>query len=247
MESKTPAQVEKELQALFLKYKISHKLSVAQIKQRVLEEWDKENDSPSSASHTFQKRCMKYFSHVRSDDAFFAIMQSLVDAWNYFPHKSLGGKSPWQMVQKELRKHPELPRQDQKRRMPDVIVGGHTMKWDAYNAMLAEMERLQVPFKNWIETDILPNYKSYLQSRAGKRTLAKHMRVAELFFERVLAIGFIRLDEIRPAFIQKEFPRWWQTHVMMDNLNEREVLSSLKKLFGFVSERYAIDIGQFGF
>ncbi|MEK7188015.1 MAG: hypothetical protein AAB691_04185 [Patescibacteria group bacterium] len=244
MDYKTPEQVEKELQALLEKHKLSHKLSITQIKQWVFEERDDKNDSPLQASNAFQKRCMRYFSRVRSDDEFFTIMQTLTDAWNYFPHQVLSGKSPWQVIQKESKKH---PMSQSERTMPDVVVGGQTMRWEEYEAILAEMERLQVPFKNRIETDILPNYKRYLQLKAGKKTVLKHTRVAELFFDRVLHVGFIRLDEVRSAFIQKEFPLWWQTHVMMDNLNEREVLSSLKKLFEFVSERYAIDIGQFGF
>ena len=247
MEHKTPEQVEKELQTLLKKHKLLNKLSVAQIRQWVLEERDKEGGSPINASNAFQKRCMCYFSHVRSDDEFFTIMQTLVDAWNYFPHQSLAGKSPWQVIQEESKKHPGVQKGKKESKMPDVIVGGRTMKWEVYETMLAEMERVQVPFKNWAEKGILPNYKSYLQSKVGKRTLLKHIRVAELFFSRVFSVGFIRLDEIRPAFIQKEFPSWWQTHVMMNSLNESEVLSSLKKLFEFISERYAIDIGQFGF
>lgn len=190
---------------------------------------------------------MRYFSHVRSDDEFFTIMQTLVDAWNYFPHQTLAGKSPWRVVQEELKKHPGVQREKQESKMPDVIVGGRTMKWEVYEAMLAEMERVQIPFKNWVEKDILPNYKSYLQSKVGKKMFLKHMRVAEIFFSRVFNVGFIRLDEIRSAFIQKEFPSWWQTHVMMDDLDESEVLSSLKKLFEFISERYNIDIRQFDF
>jgi len=36
------------------------------------------------------------------------ILSTLMDAWNYFPHQSLGGKSPDLMVKSELEKNPNL-------------------------------------------------------------------------------------------------------------------------------------------
>ncbi|OGY99274.1 MAG: hypothetical protein A2945_04860 [Candidatus Liptonbacteria bacterium RIFCSPLOWO2_01_FULL_52_25] len=247
MEQKTPVQVEKELQALLDKHRLSDKLSVGQIKQWILSERNEESDSPVSASNAFQKRCMKYFSRVKSHDEFFVVTQALINAWNYFPHQSLGGKSPWQMVQKEMNKHPELKRKSRSHEMPVVVVGGHTMKWKEYEAMLREMERVQAPFKHWIEHETLPEYRRHLSSKVAERIAKKHIYVAELFFDRVLHVGFVTLDTIRPDFIQKEFPRWWQTHVMMSSLTEKEVLSSLKNLFLFIGSLHNNDIGRFGF
>jgi|SRR3989344_1357477 len=246
MEHKTPAEVEKELRALLEKHELEKKLSVSKIKGWILNERS-DNNSAMNASNVFQKKCMQYFPHVGSEEEYFSILQMMIDAWNYFPHKTLGGKSPWQVTQTMLKNHPEYRKKPGKQKMPDVIVGGHKMKWEEYETMLKEMERVQRPFKNWIENDVLPNYKKYLQSVMQDKTLTERMRTAEIFFDRVLQIGFVNFNHIRPAFIQSEFPRWWQTHVFTSSLSEKETLSSLSKLFNFIGFRYRIDISRFGF
>ena len=113
-----------------------------------------------------------------------------------------------------------------------MIVGGQEMDWDDYWAMIKEMEKAQIPFKNWIEKDLLPKYQIFLSQKYQKYTLNKHLEVADHFFHRVLHVGFITLEEIRKDFIQKEFPRWWQTHVLTDSLSEKE-----KKLLIEISPR----------
>lgn len=71
--------------------------------------------------------------------------------------------------------------------------------------------------------------------------------VADIFFQRALCLGFIEFKDFRQDFIQKEFPKWWQTHVLMSNLTEEEVLLSLKEFFQFLFLAYNIDIEKFGF
>ena len=126
-----------------------------------------------------------------------------------------------------------------------MIVGGQEMDWDDYWAMIKEMEKAQIPFKNWIEKDLLPKYQIFLSQKYQKYTLNKHLEVADHFFHRVLHVGFITLEEIRKDFIQKEFPRWWQTHVLTDSLSEKEIISSLKMLFEFIELVYGINQDKF--
>ena len=98
---------------------------------------------------------------------------------------------------------------------------------------------------NWIEKDLLPKYQIFLSQKYQKYTLNKHLEVADHFFHRVLHVGFITLEEIRKDFIQKEFPRWWQTHVLTDSLSEKEIISSLKMLFEFIELVYGINQDKF--
>ncbi len=242
---KTLQAVEENLQKPLDAYGVSKKLTMKMVKDWIFND---EGDSAMEATNRFQKKWFKHFAHTFKRDEFNEILQAFVDAWNYFPHKSLNGKSPSQMVERSLKKDPTLGRNDQsKQKMPDVIVGGRKMTWDAYSAMLAEMEKLQIPFRSWVKNDLLPKYKKFLEAGAGTKTVEKHYEVADIFLERAMHVGFITLDEIRKDFIQTEFPKWWQTHVLMSSMQEREVLSSLHKLFRFIAVEYNKDVKKFGF
>lgn len=173
------------------------------------------------------------------------ILQHFADAWNYFPHKALGGRSPNDVMEAEIKKRPKQSRQQGG--MPKVRVGGREMDWKEYEKMLEEMEFVQKPLRNWIKNNLLPKYKICLEKNYGKTTAKKHYEVADIFSERVLHVGFVEFDKIRKEFIQKEFPRWWQTHVLISNLSEKEVRGSLKVLFRHISAVYEWDIKKFGF
>jgi len=235
--------VEKNLSQLLRKYQLSKKLSLEIIKDWVLND---EGESAMDASNRFRKKWYKYFARVKDIDEMNDILQHFVDAWNYFPHQSLGGKSPSEVMAGEIKKQPKQLRQ-QDEDMPKVRVGGHEMKWEEYQKMLKEMELVQKPFRNWVEKYLLPKYKESLGQDYKKAIAKKHFEVADIFFERVLHVGFIEFNQIRKEFIQKEFPHWWQTHVLMSNLSEREVLNSLKILFQYIFSVHEQDIKKFGF
>jgi len=239
--NKTSKQVEEELQQLFEKYKLTKKLSVKVIKDWI---YNSKNTNVMEAVNLYQKKFLAYFKKAYETDGFDEILQICMDAWNYFPHKALDGKSPQQMSE-EI--YGNEPKNEQDQAMPKIIVGGRQMEWDDYWSMIKEMEHLQAPFKNWLEKDFKPKYKKFLHQKYKKKTIEKHFQVAEFFFDRVLHLGFLELEQIRKNFIQKEFPRWWQTHVLMDSLTEKEVVSSLRKLFEFIELVYDIDKLQFGF
>lgn len=242
---KTPKLVsaEKNLQKLLEKYKLSGKLTLETISDWI---WNDEGESTMDASNRFQKKWFKYFSNIKDIDELNKVLQVFVDAWNYFPHRSLGGKSPDQRVREELKKQPSSPVKDNKK-MPNIVIGGRKMSWDKYWSMIVEMENLQKPFKKFVEKELLPRYEKFLRENFSPKIMKKHMKIADIFFRRAMHVGFIEFKGIRQDFIQKEFPKWWQTHVLMNSLNEEEVLSSLKELFKFLTSVYGIDIKRFGF
>ncbi|MBU4331805.1 hypothetical protein KKD19_04025 [Patescibacteria group bacterium] len=235
---KKVSEVEKNLQKLLNDYKLSNKLTVAKIKSWIFND---DGEGAMDASNRFQKKWIQYFKDIQNIDELNKIMQVFVDAWNYFPHKSLNNKSPQEVFEQELAKQPKN-KKDKGPANPDFIVGGQKIPWDEYWAMIKEMEKLQVPFKNWIDHEVLPKYKKYLeQTKLKSKKQEEHYEVANIFFERVLHVGFFNLGQIRKDFIQKEFPHWWPTHVLMSNLSEKQVLLSLKKLFQFLELVYDID------
>lgn len=112
--------------------------------------------------------------------------------------QSLGGRSPDEVANEEIKKQPET---FANKAMPKIIVGGNEMEWEQYEAMLKEMEKQQEPFKKWVETEVMLKYQKYLEATLAKKTREKHFEVADIFFERVLHVGFINFYDIRKAFI----------------------------------------------
>ena len=168
------------------------------------------------------------------------VLELVSDAWNYFPHKILGGLSPAEKLLEYDKKNPKKTQNNDKV-MPKVRVGDREMSWDAYETMLTEMEKVQEPFKKWI-AGVLKDYKSSLEKEGlSKKMIEKHNLVAETFFDRVLWLGWFDFASIRPAFISTEFPKWWKAHVISSGINDhKEVQNSVGKLARFVEERYKL-------
>ena len=239
---KTPQQVEKLLNALFEKYRIQSKVTVEEIRKWI---WNS-TGHVMEALNKYHKKCFQLFPEPKDIDEFNNIMQVFTDAWNYFPHKALNGKAPNDLMKEVIRNAPK--NNAAVRSMPKIIVGNREMELDEYEKMLKEMERAQKPFKKWINKDALPKYQRFLeQTVKGKKTREELYNVADMFFQRVLHVGFLTFEQIRPAFIQKEFPRWWPTHIMYSNLEPDQVKESLRKFFEFAELVYGINMCKYGF
>lgn len=233
--NKTPKLVEKDLKALFKKYGIQNKITIEQIKKWI---WNATGPA-MEASNKYHKKCLQLFPEPEDIDKMNDVLQVFVAAWNYFPHKELGGKSPNDIMQEEMKKMPKENREN--KGMPKVRVGGREMEWDDFQEMLKKMEKAQKPFKKWIDKDVMPKYKKYLKQMVkSARSRESHYDVADIFFQRVLHVGFVEFEQIRPTFIQEEFPHWWPTHVMYSNLKPSQVRKSLGKLFTFIELVYGV-------
>ena len=232
--AQTLQQAEKRVTDLLKKHGIT-KVEITDIKKWI---WNATGPG-GEASRKYQKKCLNLFPPTDDINKLNDLLQVFVDAWNFFPHKELKGRSPHDLITEEMAKHP--PTSKNKNAMPKMIIGGREMEWDEFHAMIAEMEKVQKPFKKWIEKDALPKYKKYLEQVVKtKKTCECHYNVADIFFERVLHVGFVDLESIRPEFIRSEFPHWWPSHVMYSKLNPLEVKKSLDLLFVFIAVIYGI-------
>lgn len=85
-------QVERELKEFIQKHLPLGNLSLEMVKKAV---WN-ENGKPLEAAHKFQDFFMGYFDQTNAD--LDEVLEICNKCWNAFPHKSLDGKSPNQMV-----------------------------------------------------------------------------------------------------------------------------------------------------
>jgi len=233
LNDQTPKQSEKALNKLFIKYDIQDKITVEVVKKWI---WNA-TGQPMEAVNKYHEKCFRLFPEIEDVDELNNIMQTFTSAWNSFPHKELGGKSPSQLINQQTEK---IPQNTQKQEgMPKAMVGDREMEFDEFEAMLKEMEKAQKPFRQWIEKDALPKYKKYLDQMIKNKNIREdHYIVADIFFQRVLHVGFVDLEGIRPEFIWKEFPHWWPTHVMQSGLKPAHVKKYLKELFKFIDIVY---------
>lgn len=89
---KSPQQVEKELRELIYKYELENRLTVEAVKDWV---WN-EQGAPLEAVHEFQDKFINFFPEMENINELNDILSVAMDAWNYFPHKTLNGKAPFE-------------------------------------------------------------------------------------------------------------------------------------------------------
>ena len=231
---KSPQEALKNLIELIDKKKPKG-LTVAMVKKMV----EEESDDPKMSINSYTMKTMKGFQNEKSVDELNKIMGIFMDFWNYWPHKSLGNKSPSDLVTEEMEKQKGCPT-----KMEDikVRVGGAEMSLVNYELMLKRMEESQKPFKNWLEEKFKPDYFAYLENKYSKKVYETRRDVCDLFFDRCLYLGFTDLERIRPEYAIFEFPYWWQTHVMWDNLSEARISGYVEDMFVFIYDKYGREV-----
>lgn len=234
MIKKSPQEVLKNLTELIDKKK-SKGLTVAMVKKMV----EEESDDPKMSINSYTMKTMKGFQNEKSVDELNKIMGIFMDFWNYWPHKSLGNKSPSDLVTEEMEKQKGYPT-----KMEDVKVrvGGAEMSLGNYELMLKRMEESQKPFKNWLEEKFKPDYFAYLENKYSKKVYETRRDVCDLFFDRCLYLGFTDLEKIRPEYAIFEFPCWWQTHMMWGSLSETRISGYIEDMFVFIYDKYGREV-----
>lgn len=88
--------IKKELEEVIEKYNLADKFSAEDVIS-----WAADEDDPDvmRANREYQRKWLGYFAKIENMDELNRILQIFTNAWNYFPHKSLNGKSPIQMTE----------------------------------------------------------------------------------------------------------------------------------------------------
>ena len=232
--------IEKQLQDFIDKRKLGGVISVAKVKDWIFNDY---GDTAMDSVNRYNKKFLESFVNSFDDDNFDQILELSTNCWNYFSHKSLSGKSPKQVAEKEAKLNNKTDGERNKA-MPDVVVGNVKMSWEENQRMLKEMERAQKPFKGQIDKEFLPSYKKFIMEKIdlSEEAKEKYVMVAEKFFDRALWLGFVNYQTIRADFAKYEFPKWWQSHVLFVNYDENQVWLSLRHLISFIKEKYGLEI-----
>lgn len=90
--------IKKELGGIIKEYKFEDKISV-----KAIIEWIANEDETDvvKANNDYQEKWISYFAAEPDIDKLNKVLSVFTDAWNYFPHKSLNGKSPLDMYHKQ--------------------------------------------------------------------------------------------------------------------------------------------------
>lgn len=94
---KNRKSIKNELEMLIKKYNLQKELSVKLVIKWIAEE---DESDARKANQDYQNKWLKYFMNEPDIDKMNNILQVFTDAWNYFPHKSLNGLSPMEMIEK---------------------------------------------------------------------------------------------------------------------------------------------------
>ena len=185
----------------------------------------------------FQKEIMHRLGKNAESESAFPVLELAFECWNHFPHQDMNDKCPFELIQEADPKITSETHQE-----PQIIVGEQSMSMEEYEAMIAKMEIVQKPFREWLLDGILPAYKHYLTEVYQTKTVKKHYAVAEILCERLLHVGFTSPLHIRPEFLYDEFPVWWQTHVMFGNYTETMVENSVMEFISFVEDAAGVSL-----
>ncbi len=95
--ARTIEEVEQNLATILTQHGLTEQVTVQEIKEWV---WNESGD-PMQANRAYMGKWMQFFDLNFGNRDFKTVMDAFTDAWNYFPHQSLGGKSPRQMFESE--------------------------------------------------------------------------------------------------------------------------------------------------
>lgn len=220
-------RVRQEMDTLLATLKLQNKLSTDFIINLVYEAGARWGDK---AHLNFQKDIYKKVGELKNPDDEFAVVQLAFECWNYFPHKDMDNKSPFERLQE----NPPEPKSSEPEE-PKIIVGDKKMSPKQYEEMIREMEKQQALFKDWLNNTLLA-YKQYLEKNYKQKTIDKHYTIADILCDRILHVGFVSPEHVRPEFLYDKFPAWWQTHVMFGDFNETTVENSVAQFMDFIEK-----------
>jgi len=229
----TTKAVEANLKDIIEKYDLSQKISIAKVKTWVASEVGEPNTK--EAFEKYVATWSQYLPKIEDIEEMNQIFTAFIDAWNYFPHKSLDNKAPVEVKDKTIKARLLPKAGTQKTASPKPTNAAEALAMEFYK----EIFKKQEPFIDWVYRDALPSYEKYLEKvyptlKARKR----HMAIATLFLDRCIRLGFENYEEIPKRFIYNIFPRFWEENIFPEPLTARQVTQSLNKLFTFVYHNF---------
>lgn len=221
--------IEQQIEKLIKKHKIDNKLSVSEVKKWVFEA---DGATPLEAAGSFHQKVLEHFKKVKSAKERKEVMETFQNAWDFWPHKNLGNKSPQQVFLEKLNQEKQAQGKN------EMALGDFLQ--ELLVSKEAVLEKLQRHFKYTSKAKILPAYKEYLQGNYSIQTADKHFKVANLLIQKALWAGFIKYEDLRDDFIYGEFVTWWLNSSTVPILDENELIHSIDKFLKFTLDFFGL-------
>lgn len=236
---KNAKEVEKKLKEVIDQYNLSPKISVSKVK-----EWVGSEVGESDPKKAFEKYVATWSGHlpqIKDLEEMNQVFKTFIDAWNYFPHKSLNNKAPVELKNKTI--EAELLPKRKKSTQPTPSNASEALAME----FLKEVFKKQEPFIEWVYDEVLPQYDEYLtHAYTTPKVRGRHMAVATIFLDRAIRLGFEDYEEIPRRFMGDIFPRFWEETIFPEPLTKRQVVKSLQGLVTFVYHSFYRFPGRVG-
>jgi len=218
-----PKKVEIRLDKLINKLQISNKISVQWIKDFIYN-----FDLPTNQiSEKYFGRLTDLLPRDIKDKDFEEALQIFNEAWNCFPQKITGGKSPQDKFFEESKNNKEENRNISKTLTPqEKMIQNH---FDYATEHLDE-------YMDWAFKEVLPKYDSYLKNNKIDRR-KERVGVADVFLETCGRLGFFEISNLPPKFLT-DFPDMFFEVVKGPKISKKNIALYLNDFLSFVSIYY---------
>lgn len=175
------------------------------------------------------------------------ILEVINDAWNYFPHKALGGKSPQEKMleqfgndEKKFTGEISNVKKQAEKQLSDELEKEKKLLEDHFEYAKKHTDE----YLNWCFKEVLPNYEKHLKkSKLKKEKIEEALGVADIFLHRCGELGFFDFRRIHPGFFE-DFPNSIEIEDTKNKtkLSKNTVKENLNNFLSFLEIYYGIDV-----
>ncbi len=152
------------------------------------------------------------------------------DAWNVFPQKIMGDKSPQdKMFEAELEA-------DRKVAGQEPLTEEEQLWKDHFDRAQAGLDS----YLDWTLKEVLPKYDSYVKNLKLKKS-NEVVGVAGVFLEICGQMGFFEFSRLHPKFIE-DFPKMFKTSVQGPNISLKDISKHLDTFLFFLETYYPSNV-----
>jgi len=221
--------VEKRIERIIVKLKINDRISLPWLKNFIYN-----FDLPDKeVSRAYFSRIFKLIPKNVSEEDMTEAVSAFNDAWNCFPQKIMGDKSPQDKYFDEALKEEREIEDKIKGRIP--LTEEEQLWKDHFDRARKELD----PYMNWAFKEVMPKYDKYVRGQKHKK-VNDVIGVAGIFLEICGQMGFFEFSRIHPEFI-KDFPDMFLGSIDGPKIPRKKVKEYLDDFLFFLETYYPVN------